>query len=149
MTKMTNLETLMINHPTVSLKKLAEATGACYQYLLKASKRPIPNTVYDPANFNYPEVEKLILKKVALDEIDFEAIEATVKVVLPISKIEEFSTGTNFSLRNVTGTFQVVYLTATHVVFISTAEDATQPRVMNNDTFLHQSPRIVNVGGSI
>lgn len=136
-----NLKEQMNNHPTISLKKLADATGCCYQYLLKASKKPIQGEAYDAAAINYDEVERLVRRKKAIEDIDFDAIEATVKVIEPVSKLADISVDTRFKLRADENIYTAIYLTDTHIVFI--ADNSTQPRVMNLDTFAHQSPRIV------
>ena len=138
---MENLREALNTYPQISQKKHAESTITCYQYLLKASKKPIANQVYDPTMFNYEEVEKIIRKKIQIEDIDFKAIAETVKIIEPISSIDDFKIDTEFTLRNDESTYKVVYVTETHVVFI--ANDSTQPRVMNQSTFLHQSPRII------
>lgn len=140
------IETIRTNYPKLSLKSICEATGLCYQYVLKASKQPIAGQAYDPNAVNYEAVAKIVERKgVDLDAIDWEALEAKVKVVAPISKPEDFKVGTEFTLREVEekkGTvYSVLVTTETHLVFM--AVDSTQPRVMNWDTFNHQSPRII------
>lgn len=141
------LETIRSNYPKLSLKRIAETTGVCYQYALKASKKPIPNQPYDPSAFNYAEVEKIFERKsINLADYDWSAIEAEIATIVPISKIEEFAVGVEFTLREANEdkvgiVYTVVYTTETHIVF--QAVSSTQPRVMNYDTFMHQSPRII------
>lgn len=138
------IETIRTNYPKLSLKAICEAAGLCYQYVLKASKQPIAGQAYDPEAVNYEAIAKIVERKGCdLDAIDWASLESQVKVVTPINKVEDFIVGTEFTLREVEekkGTiYTTVYTTETHIVFL--AVDNTQPRVMNWDTFVHQSPR--------
>lgn len=137
---MKTLEQIMNQNQKLSLRRICEETGACYQYCLKASKKPIANQVYDPSAFNYDEVETLLRKKVDIDTIDWTAIADSVKTAEPVNQPEEFQVGITFQLRNDEDLYEVVWTTDTHIVFQSVND--TQPRVMNYGTFLHQSPRI-------
>lgn len=144
-TNITNFETLKTTYPKVSLKKICEVTNVCYQYVLKASKKPIPNTPYDPTSINYDEVDKIFERKgIDLSSFDWETIENEITTIIPINKVEDFTVGKEFTLRETEekkGTiYSVIYTTETHIVFMS--NESTQPRVMNWDTFVHQSPRI-------
>lgn len=144
---MTTIETIRANYPKLSLKSICEASGLCYQYVLKASKQPIAGQPYDPEAVNYGAIAKIVERKGCnLDEIDWAALEADVKVAAPISKPEDFTVGTEFTLREADEekrgrVYSVLVTTETHQVFM--ACDSTQPRVMNWDTFVHQSPRII------
>lgn len=146
------MKTLSINeirntYPKLSLKKICDETKVCYQYVLKASKQPIPNQAYDATAFNFEAVQKIFDKKeIDLSAYNWETINSEQKVFEPINKPEDFSVEnqTLFKIRNDAVTYKVIYTTESHIVFI--AEDpnvSTQPRVMNWDTFLHQSPRIL------
>lgn len=140
------IETIRTNYPKLSLKSICEAAGLCYQYVLKASKQPIAGQAYDPEAINYGAIAKIVERKnVDLDAIDWADLESQIKVVTPISKIEDFAVGVEFMLREAAekkGTlYTTVYTTETHIVFLSVGN--TQPRVMNWDTFVHQSPRII------
>lgn len=139
-------ENLKTNYPKLSLKKICEVTNVCYQYALKASKKPIPNMPYDPAAINYDEVDKIFERKgVDLSSYDWKSLEDEITTIVPINKIEDFKSDVEFTLREVEekkGTiYKVIFTTETHIVFMS--NESTQPRVMNWDTFIHQSPRIV------
>ena len=143
-------ETIRTNYPKLSLKAICEATGLCYQYVLKASKQPILGKSYDPEEVNYEAINKIVERKeVDLDAIDWEALEASIKSTVPVSKPEDFTPGVEFTLREVEEKKGIVYsvllTTESHVVFM--AADSTQPRVMNWDTFAHQSPRITSTKG--
>lgn len=136
-------------YPAISLKRICDELGLCYQYVLKASKQPIEGEKYDAEFFNEEAVEKIVAKKNAKpDEINWEAIANEVKQSAPVSKPEEFTVGTKFKLREtkehkeqgISPVYSVAYITETHCVFVSELD--TQPRVMNWDTFLHQSPRV-------
>ena len=141
-----NIKELREEYPNVSLKRICEEAGLCYQYILKASKQPIPNQTYDATAFNYEAVQKIIdRKEIKLEDIDWKVINDSIKTYEPINQPEEFDATqqTNFKLRISDEVYKVVYTTITHIVFVSINEDNTQPRVMNWDTFLHQSPRIL------
>jgi hypothetical protein len=145
-TMKTTIESIRSNYPKLSLKAICDITGLCYQYVLKASKTPIAGRAYDPAEVNYEAIAKIVDRKgIDLDAFDWKTIEAQVKVATPVNKQEDFAIGTEFSLREAEekkGTvYSVLITTETHLVFI--AAGSTQPRVMNWDTFMHQSPRIV------
>ena len=135
------LKQIMENHTKLSLKKICDETGLCYQYIFKASKQPIEGQPYDSKAINFDNVQKIIDKKeINLGDYDWTAIEESIKVVAPINKPEDFQVETMFKLRNDEADYRTVYITDTHIVFLSL--EGTQPRVMNWDTFLHQSPRI-------
>lgn len=139
-------ENLKNDYPKLSLKKICEVTNICYQYALKASKKPIPNMPYDPTSINYEEVDKIFERKgVDLSSYDWKSLEDEIATIVPINKIEDFEVDVEFTLREIEekkGTiYKVIFTTETHIVFMS--NESTQPRVMNWDTFVHQSPRIV------
>lgn len=143
----TTIETIRTNYPKLSLKKICEVTGVCYQYVLKASKKPRAGVVYDADFFNCDEVDKIFERKnVNFDDYDWQKIESEIAIVAPINMIEDFKIGVEFNLREscedkVGCVYEVIYTTETHIVFKAAA--STQPRVMNFDTFIHQSPRLV------
>lgn len=146
------MKTLTINeirntYPKLSLKKICDETKVCYQYVLKASKQPIENQPYDATAFNYEAVQKIFDKKeIDLSSYNWDQINAAQKIFEPINKPEDFSVEkqTTFKIRNDAVTYKVIYTTESHIVFIAvSSEVSTQPRVMNWDTFLHQSPRIL------
>ena len=145
---MKTIKELKSTYPKLSLKKICDETKMCYQYVLKASKQPIENQPYDATAFNYEAVQKIFDKKeVDLDKFDWETIAAEQRTFEPINKPEEFAVDkqTQFKIRNDNTIYKTIYTTESHIVFI--AEDpeiSTQPRVMNWDTFLHQSPRIIS-----
>ena len=133
---------LFNNFPKLSLKRICDELNVCYQYVLKASKKPIANQLYDPAATNYDEIDRIFEKKnINLEDYDWRAIEDSIKVFEPINKIEDFEFDTEFKIRGSEDYHKVIYITDTHIVFMQI--NSTQPRVMNWDTFLHQSPRII------
>ena len=141
---MKTIKEIRTNYPTISLKRICDETNLCYQYILKASKQPVANQTYDVNAFNYDAVQKIIDRKsIDLESIDWSAISQSIKILTPINKPEEFAINVTFKIRNEEETFKVIYTTPSHIVFISTNPDNTQPRVMNWDTFSHQSPRII------
>lgn len=141
-TEMT-LQSVMEQHPRLSLKRICDEAKLCYQYLLKAGKQPIAGQAYDPTATNYAAMDAIIKKRgVDLSAFDWDSIEATIQIVEPINKPEDFTVGTEFKLRGDTTVFTTVFTTETHIVFM--ARFGTQPRVMSWDTFQHQSPRITD-----
>ena len=151
-TTRTSFKDISVAYPGISLKRLCETAGLCYQYVLKASKQPIEGEAYDAASFNYDAVQRICDKHADLDlsAFDWASVEAEAlqaKSAQPrVSAVEDFTVGMEFKLREPKGTegtpiYRVVYTTTTHVVcqYI----DDTQPRVMHWDTFMHQSPRIL------
>ena len=144
---MKTIKELKNTYNKLSLKKICDETKMCYQYVLKASKQPIENQPYDATAFNYEAVQKIFDKKeVDLDKFDWETIAAEQKTFEPINKPEEFTVDkqTQFKIRNDNTIYKTIYTTESHIVFIAEDPDvSTQPRVMNWDTFLHQSPRII------
>lgn len=148
---MKSINEIRNSFPTVSLKRICDELGLCYQYVLKASKQPIANTAYDPEAFNDEAVAKIVERKgVDTDSVDWAAIAAEAKAATPVGKPEDFTMGTTFKLREskelqeqgISPEYTVVYETDTHVVF-HISDGSQAPRVMNWDTFLHQSPRKV------
>lgn len=129
----------------LSLKKVCDTLGVCYQYALKASKQPIVGEAYDPNTINYVAVEKVIARKGDINDFDWDAIVAAPKAYAPLNTLTEFEVGTQFRFRyddkEVVRT--IVYMTGSYVVHTSSVDGNEKPSVQNNDTFLHQSPRIV------
>ena len=142
---MKTIKEIKETYPNISLKKICDETKVCYQYVLKASKQPIPNKAYDATAFNFEAVQKIFDKKeIDLSLFNWEQINSEQKVFEPINKPEDFNPGsTYFKIRNVDILYKTVYITESHIVFVpASVNDGTQPRVMNWDTFVHQSPRI-------
>lgn len=164
---MKNISELRKEYPELSLKKICETLGVCYQYVLKASKQPIPNEVYDPINtFNDAAVNKVLERK-GVDitggestPIDWATIASECATARAAStgtstSIEAFAPGTLFTLRNTRedAVYKAIYKSETHIVFVAcdaltvaTLENRHElvntPRVMNFSTFLHQTPRL-------
>lgn len=147
-----NIQELKNAYPKISLKKICDETKVCYQYVLKASKQPIENQPYDATAFNYEAVQKIFDKKeIDLSSYDWDQINAEQKVFEPINKPEDFICNTTFfKIRNVETIYVTVYTTESHIVFVpASRSEGTQPRVMNWDTFLHQSPRIISTSKEV
>ena len=142
---MTLQELLVKYEGKLSLKKVCDTMNVCYQYALKVSKLPVKGEVYDPTKINYSEVEKVINRKGNIDDYDWEDIVNAVKNYEPLNQLTEFGVGTQFRFRyddkEVVRT--IVFMTNGYVVHTSSVDDNEKPSVQNNDTFLHQSPRIV------
>ena len=128
----------------VSLKAFCETTELCYQYILKASKKPIEGQPYDPTAVNYEAVQRIIDQKgIDLDEFDWDKLnsEKTMRTT-PINAIDDFKIGTQFKLRTDDNVYRVVYISITCIAFVDSFDEKI--RTMNHDTFIHQSPRIIN-----
>ena len=128
---------------SISIRRLARELNLNYSLLLKASKRPTEGHVYDPTAVNYEAMDEYITKRVdakVLDKIDWDAVAADVVVAEPLPK--EFALGQKIQLRGDENVYEIVFMTATHTVINPLTEGNTQPRVMNNQTFLHQGPRL-------
>ena len=152
--KTLTIKEIKTNYTKLSLKKICDETKVCYQYVLKASKKPIENQPYDATAFNYDEVQKIFDKKgIDLSSFDWSQINSEQKVFEPINKPEDFTSVTSnpgnptfFKIRNDSLVYLTIHTTGTHIVFTpARTSEGTQPRVMNWDTFLHQSPRIINI----
>ena len=128
----------------ISLKAFCETTELCYQYILKASKKPIEGQPYDPTAVNYDAVQKIIDQKdIDLDSFDWDKLnsEHTMRTT-PINAIDDFKIGTQFKLRTDDNVYRVVYISITCIAFVDSFDEKI--RTMNHDTFIHQSPRIIN-----
>ena len=128
---------------TISIRRLARELNLNYSLLLKASKRPIEGQVYEPTAVNYAAMDEYITKRVdakVLDKIDWTAVAADIVVADPLPK--EFELGQKVQLRGDENIYEIIFMTATHTVINPLTEGNTQPRVMNNQTFLHQGPRV-------
>ena len=142
-----NSKSVLEANSKISLKRFCEELGLCYQYVLKASKQPEANVPYDPKATNYAAIDRIIAKKeIDLASIDWEAVSESIADFVPVNKPEDFQVGVAFRIREPKTTedtilYTVQLTTETHIVFMDIK--GTQPRVMNWDTFLHQSPRII------
>ena len=128
----------------ISLKKFCETTELCYQYILKASKQPVEGQPYDPTAINYNAVQRIIDQKgIDLDSFDWDKLnsEQTMRTT-PINAIDDFKIGTQFKLRTDDNVYRVVYISITCIAFVDSFDEKI--RTMNHDTFIHQSPRIIN-----
>lgn len=145
---MLTTKTLFETYETLNLKKFCENLNLCYQYVLKLSKTPIKGQAYDPTIINYNEIDKVLTRKnINLENYDWEGLVSTIKTYEPVTPITEFKISTIFTLRNNKNGCEVIYLNIiedeiTEIVFKD--YDTNKIRVMSTDTFLHQSPRIIN-----
>lgn len=145
--KNTNAMTLTLKdyfekYPNASLRKLANATNICYGVLLKKSKEPIANEVYDPEATNWDAIEaKLLAKGCDIHSLDWEAMNEGVnrKGGTLQKDIEAFQVGMKVYLRqdNVTP-YEILYKTATHVVIMK--EGTSEPQAWSNNTFILHGP---------
>lgn len=153
--KRTTFEDIKNAHAEISLKKFCDTIGLCYQYILKVSKQPRAGEAYDATAINFEAIQRVLDKhtEIDLDKYDWSTIAEEVRQAKcnqpKVSKREDFKVGDKFTLRMskkadadadaTATTYEVIYMTATHIVFIDDKQE--QPRVMNWDTFAHQSPR--------
>ena len=137
-----DLRAAMESHPNVSLRKLAVACELSYGWILKKSKEPIPNTVYDPTAVNYEAVAAVFAKKgIDLSTLDWESLnEATLKRGVQLTKnMDAFQVGQKVYLREDNTTpFEICYKTDTHIVIMK--EGTTEPRAWSHATFLMKGP---------
>lgn len=138
-----NIKEIKETYTNISLKRICDELGLCYQFILKKSKEPITGKPYDPNEINYEAIDKVLAKKdIDFESIDWNEINEQSKKAEPINQISDFDIDTRFKLRESNEKiFEVIFITESHIVFME--RNKTQPRVMNHDTFLHQSPRIV------
>ena len=130
-------------YTNISLKAFCETTELCYQYILKASKKPIEGQPYDPKAVNYDAVQKIIDQKdIDLDSFDWDKLNSEHAMrTTPINAIDDFKIGTQFKLRTDDNVYIVVYISNTCIAFVDSFNEKI--RTMSHDTFIHQSPRII------
>lgn len=131
------------NFENVSIRKFAKAIDVNYNMLLRASKKPIENVVYDPTAINYEAIDAIVAKKeIDLDTIDWEAINElpTRNSAAVLSKnIEDFNVGDKVYLREDNeNAFEILYKTDTHVVIMKV--NTSEPRALSHSTFFFKGP---------
>lgn len=147
MTNANTIKNIFESNETLTLKKFCDVLQIGYQFVLKKSKEPIVGQPYDPNSKNYFEISKIIeRKKIDVEEYDWTSIVSESKHYEPLNDIEDFQVGVEFKLRasgnyEKDDIFEVLLLTKEYIVYKQI--NSEKPRVMNFDTFLHQSPRVV------
>jgi len=124
----------------ISLRKLSLATGISYQMLLKASRKPIEGIPYDPASINFQALSDLFTRH----EIDVNAIDVAQLEGVAIRaslKGADLKLGDKYTIRNNQQTWTVAILTETSICL----QSSNDLRTMSISTFLHQTPRKVEV----
>lgn len=135
----------MTQYTNVSLRKLATELDICYASILKASKQPVANQVYDPDAINFDAVEQCIAKRdkiEALDNLNWDTLnQVTARRAATVEKdISKFTVGTQVYLRkNATIPYTIIYTTNTHVVFI--LEGTEEPICWSWNTFILNGPQ--------
>lgn len=138
-----SVESLLAQHESVSLRKLAIATDTTYTLLLKASKKPLVGTPYDPTQVNYQEIASYFnRRKIALDELDWVSLEETTQrsgnVIKDVSK---FEVGQKVYLRkHATTPYTILVKTETHIVVM--LDGTTEPLSWSHNTFLLYGPQL-------
>ena len=137
------VESLLAQHESVSLRKLAIATDTTYTLLLKASKKPLVGAPYDPTQVNYQEIASYFnRRKIALDELDWASLEETTQrsgnVIKDVSK---FEVGQKVYLRKHAMTpYTILLKTETHIVVM--LDGTTEPQSWSHNTFLLYGPQL-------
>lgn len=144
-----NARDLFSNHKDLSLRKVAATLNLNYNMLLKTAKKPIEGVAYNPIDVNYNALDTYVNARVdegVLAKIDWQTINdeaAAMHVELP----KEFSIDQKVKLRQDDATYQIIFMTPTHIVLNPINDESnTQPRVLNLATFLHQGPTMVKEG---
>lgn len=136
------LEEKLAQYEFVSLRKLAISCDVTYGLVLKASKKPVPGTAYDPEATNWNEIALYFARRgVDLREIDWEALnEPTQRAGAAVTKsMDEWNVGDKVYLRtNATVPYDIVYKTPTHIVI--QLEDTSEPQAWSHNTFLMKGP---------
>lgn len=129
-------------YENASIRKLANVTGINYGILLKKSKEPIPNTIYDPEAINWTAVEeKLKSKNIDYTELDWEALNEgrSHRGSSLIKDMDAFTVGKKVYLRRDNDVpFEIVYKTDTHIVIMQ--EGKSEPLAWSHNTFLINGP---------
>ena len=139
------LKERMTNYTNVSLRKLATELNICYASILKASKQPVANQVYDPDAVNYDAVEECIAKRgkvEALESLNWDALnQVTSRRAATVERdISKFTVGTQVYLRKHAAIpYTIIYTTNTHVVFI--LEGTEEPICWSWNTFILNGPQ--------
>lgn len=139
------LKERMNQYTNVSLRKIATSLDLCYASVLKASKKPVPNEVYDPDSTNYDAVEEYITKRDKVEELenlDWEALNqiASKRNATVEKDISKFTVGTEVYLRkNPVIPYTILYTTNTHVVFM--LEGTEEPICWSWNTFILSGPQ--------
>ena len=139
------LKEKMNQYTNVSLRKIATSLDLCYASILKASKKPVPNEIYDPDAINYDAVEEFIAKRDKVEELnnlDWEALNqvASKRTATVEKDISKFTVGTNVYLRkHATIPYTILYTTNTHVVFM--LEGTEEPICWSWNTFILNGPQ--------
>ncbi len=154
---MKTMKEMFVTYSNVSLRKIAIDLNVNYNMLLKASKKPIPNQIYDPNEMNFDEVEKYLNSKLGDEDgifnyqsgIDWERLhEETVRT----KKKKVFIENDLITLRGNADVYKVFWMSCTHIFLIpykiENMENA-KPRLFSIETFDHQTPKMWNEGVEI
>jgi hypothetical protein len=135
-----NLETLMKQHPNVTLSKLADAVVAPVAAVRAKAKQPVQGVAYDASSINYEAIEAYLLKRkpeLELEKLDWNKLNEKTERATKVLKDTniDFSVGKKYYLRYFKQVWQIVYVTETHVCIVT--EGNTQPKVMAKTTFVN------------
>lgn len=141
-TEKKSLKEYFEEYENASIRKLANITGINYGILLKKSKEPIPNAIYDPEAINWAAVEeKLKSKNIDYSELDWEALNEgrSHRGSSLIKDMDAFTVGKKVYLRRDNDVpFEIVYKTDTHIVIMQ--EGKSEPLAWSHNTFLINGP---------
>lgn len=129
-------------YSNVSLRRLADATGISYAWILKSSKKPIVGESYDPSTINYSAIAEVLSRKdIHLQDLPWNEMN-TANPRNSVAKLSkdpaDFPNGSKWYLRGSNDKFEIVYQTATNVIII--AQDSTVPQNLNWQTFFQKGP---------
>ena len=146
------------DYPTISIRQLALHTKLTYGLLLKESKRPVADTIYDPDMINYDALDAYLTRRNAWPSVeDLETLASSERTSRGRSTIErspdDYPTGTQVTIfeqykrKNEVETdeervFEVVFSTSVDVVLqlVGTQQLACKSWT----TFFSQRPKMVD-----
>lgn len=141
-----NIEKIMNEHKTLSLRKIAAAMDVNYNMLLKAARKPIEGTIYDPNKINWFEVNRYIILKSPVDFGQINWAEVAAKdVSVKVADIADFVIGEKVRLRNDDNVYEVAFVSegSSQIVIYDRANNVL--RMFKAATFLHQGPKLLAV----
>lgn len=139
-----NLQQYFEEYPSMSIRKLAQATGLNYAVLLKKSKEPIPGEPYDPSATNWKALEQALSKKnIDYTELEWERLNNTPKRGRygKCPTIDDFNVGDLVYLRHSSDTpYKILFKTETHIVLMM--QGTQKPLAWYHSTFLINGPTL-------
>lgn len=146
---MTRIEKALTENPSLSIRRIANATGATYSILLKASKKPVEGEIYDAGAINYEAVEDALIRKLSVEgyeALDFSSmVDTTTKPTASKTLPEWIEEGSLMYLKSTSTSkfesdfpYKLLYQTFSHVVILS--ENSSEPRVLSIASLIKAKP---------